>query len=101
MTVGQVPLQALRLNVLDDARKRVDLNDYGEVTLVLIDPNGTPVDTSGGSINVGDDGTAVYAWPAVSLFATPGDYRLKLKASGTGVLDWTDEAIVEVRREGR
>jgi hypothetical protein len=36
----------------------------------------------------------------VTLFPTPGDYRLTLKAHQGSAVDWTDDVFVEVYREG-
>jgi hypothetical protein len=99
-TAGQVPVRPLRIVVLDERGRVVDLGTYSSVELVLRNPDGVLVDTSAGALTVDDEGAAVFTWPTVTLFPTPGDYRLTLKAHQGSAVDWTDDVFVEVYREG-
>lgn len=97
LTVGQVPVEALSVTVLDDRRQPADLSGYTAFDLLLTSPEGVPVNTSAGVTSV-VGGKIKYAWPATSLFATPGDYTLRLKASKGAAVDYSDPAVIEVRR---
>lgn len=92
--VGQVPLQPLVITVLDGLTP-VDLGLYADVDLLLTDPDGEPVDTSAGFTSV-DDGRLKFVWPLVTLFPSAGDYRMTVRASGPGVLDYSDPYVIEV-----
>lgn len=100
LRVGTIPLHPLRVTVTDDEDvARTDLADYGEIQLVLVDPLGDPVDTSGGTIVLDEisDGIVKYAWPSTSLFTEPGDYSVALALLGpNSVEDYTEEDTIEV-----
>lgn len=100
LRVGTVPLHPLRITVTDDAdQPRDDLADYGDINLLLVGPDMEAIDTSAGTIVLDEisDGIVKYAWPAFSLFPTPGDYTLSLALLGpNSVEDYTEEDVVEV-----
>jgi hypothetical protein len=96
LTVGSVPLQALLITVTD-GRDQIDLTPHeGQLVLELVSPEGQAVSTSGGTLSVREDGKALFAWPPTTLFPTAGDYKLRVRVSGSTVLDWTTTEIIEV-----
>lgn len=97
--VGAVPLSPLQVTVTD-AGSPLDLSDYTDVELSLVNPLGQVVDTSAGEIllDEAESGVVKYAWPDTSLFTTPGDYRIQLRLSNGDAQDYTTVTVVEVYR---
>jgi hypothetical protein len=81
--VGQVPATPLLLTVYDSEGQPRNVSGYDTITLLMLDPSGQPVDTSGGTTGLGSTlGQVTYAWPATSLFTIDGTYRLQLALDG-------------------
>lgn len=100
LSVGSVPLHPLAITVTDDEDvPRDDLGAYGSIELWLVDPDLEAVDTSGGTVVLDDidQGVVKFAWPAQTLFPTPGDYSIRLRLLGpNSVEDWTEADVIEV-----
>lgn len=97
-TVGQVPVQALSVTVVDQRGNVVSLTPYDRFELLLVDPDEQRVDTSEGVTSV-VDGTVRYQWPTTTLFPKPGDYSLGIKCFAGAAVDFTEKAVIEVYRE--
>ena len=101
LIVGAVPYEALLITMTDHGRRRdINMNRYTNVQLILTNPLGVEVSTQGGVASVTAAGQVRYTWPPTTLFPDPGDYTLKLHATGpNGISDWSDPVTIEVYRE--
>lgn len=99
--LGQVPRDPLSFVVRDVATNDVvDLTGYTAAQVVLIDPDGVPVDTSGGTVSLPNPtgGEVRYTFGPDSLFSVVGDYQLQVVLTGPGFQDLTVPASFEVYR---
>lgn len=73
--VGQIPKNPLRISITG-----VDPTVYADISVVMTDPNGDLMDLSAGQVLTDEAASGVikYQWPTASLFATPGDYRVRV-----------------------
>lgn len=95
--VGQIPTASLLVTVERDG-SLIDLGSYDEAELLLTSPIGEAIDTGSGVIAT--TGTELrYSWPIVTLFPSPGDYRLRLKLYKGAGLEWTEPVTIEVGRQ--
>ena len=96
VSVGQVPARPLLVTINDGAR-RIDLSGYTGAELHLRSPEGAAVSTTAGATTLTPTGVR-YVWPPVSLFATPGDYRVQVVLTAPGVRDYTEAGTIEAVR---
>lgn len=99
--VGQVPADPLVITIRDSATNNAKgLSSYTAASLILVNPEGTSVATSGGSTSLSDvsGGVISYNWPTTSLFGSPGDYKFQVKLTGdSGITDYTIPQTFEVK----
>ena len=99
--LGQVPRDPLSFLVRDVASNDViDLTGYTEAQIVVLDPDGASVDTTGGTCEIANatGGEVRYVFGSTSLFSVVGDYQLQLILTGPGSQDLTVPASFEVYR---
>lgn len=97
--VGQIPTQAISINLLDGDGNPKDCNAYTFFDVRLIGSDNEFIDLRGGQItpvNL-DEGTFIFSWPPRVIFDKEGDYLLQmLLYSGSG-LDMTSLHTIRVR----
>lgn len=97
--VGQVPATPMKVTVLHPVTGAgLDLGDYDTIELLMVNPYGEPVDTSGGTIvpDPSEAGVYRYVWPPGSLFTQVGDFKAQTKLIASGVIDYTEKSVIEV-----
>lgn len=102
--VGQIPGDALSIQVRDDRGTPVDLSSYTSYEAIMLDSDNNEVDLSDAVLDsTGNrNGRFVFQFPTErSLFTKYGEYVLQLKLTGLGKLDFTSPFIMTVRKLGR
>jgi len=101
--VGQIPARPLAISVRDDDGTALDLSNYSEFNVVMLDAHNRFVDMSGSNLEITQiaEGRFTFFWPTDrTLFNKPGDYVFQLELSGVGKRDYTSEHEIRVRKLG-
>lgn len=93
---GSVPVEGLSITVQDENGNTRSLSAYTGASLLVSGPDG--VLRTGGTTTITDavTGKVSFAWPAVTLFDVPGDYRMALKLTTGSGADYTTPMRVVV-----
>lgn len=102
--VDEKPGGAMTITVLDQSTGApVNLNNYLNVRLLMVDTDNEEVDLGTGETIVSnpENGRVVFVWPREkSLFTKPGEYVFQLELSTPTALVKTDAQNIVVKRLG-
>lgn len=102
--VGEKPAGAMTITVLDQSTGApVNLNNYQNVRLLMVDSDNQEVDIPAEATVVADgpNGRVAFVWPRDrSLFTKPGEYVFQLEMTTPDVVVRTDAQNIVVKRLG-
>lgn len=102
--VGQIPGDALSIQVRDDRGTPVDLSSYTSYEVIMLDSDNNEINLNDAVLDTTSTRTGrfVFHFPTErSLFTTYGEYVFQLKMVGPGKIDFTSPFIMQVRKLGR
>lgn len=101
--VGAIPRNGLGITILDSRGRSLDISDYSDIRVRIMDPENNEVDLTGSSINLGGVtvGRIMFEWPTShSLFLCAGTYLLEVILSDGLHIDITSEHTIQVTKLG-
>lgn len=102
--VGQKPLGAFSIQVVDNDGVEVNLSAYTDISVIMIDPQNKEVDITGSELLVSQGvGKLAFRLPMDrSLFTHAGEYLLQLRLRNdlVGADDYTSEYTIQVQKFG-